>query len=444
LLIGLLVCAGLVYAQEPPYANFMTLTVTERGGMARTNWPVTVGVPIRYGEVTDPASFLYLVREDGDRFEPTPFQLFAIVTPTAGAELQEAFEQATYPTDRPLLRLFEIGFPANVDAYGAATYRLYYGEPTAPAPPVAPQRPLVYTGENPGIDIGIGEVIFHLNPQTGSLLYFTAGEKDYEFKQSERRDVHYNPDVFVPHLSWGHTSDWNFDEPGPYTPSITIAQGPYAYRSFRKGMIPRANETLATFTYTFFAGLPIFYTSSSMEFTLDTLVYAVRNSEYVFSRGLMTKGFYADADGRPQEVPLFNPDAPEIIFGKVAALSPDVPYLGMLDEVSGVGMCVVNLARYTSSYSMADNAANPAAEYYIADPGMHQSTNPDYDFAYLVRPEIYQMTVVPKGSLFAERNAVIIFRAGQGEQRYDDMLRWVHLIRTPPAISVTPVIRTPQ
>jgi len=436
-----------VLAQAPPYPSFITITVTERGGTARTGWPVTVGVPIRCGEVKDPSTFLYLVRSDLGKNEPVPFQLFDIVTPTAGPEIQAAIKAPDFPKDRLIMRLFEIGFPVDLQPNAANTYLLYYGTPTGPVTPVAPPVPLGYTGDNPGISIDAGDVIFHLNPKSGSVLYFTpkfsAEKKDYHFKQAARRDVHYNPDVFVPQLSWGHISDWDMTQPGLYAPTVKIARGPFAYRSFRTGVIPRSNETKATVTYTFYAGLPFFYTSSSMEFTLDTNVFSVRNSEYVFSRGMMTHGFWADENGNPKDTPLLDPANPARVFGKVAVLPSNIPYLGMFNEVDGVGICLVNLAYYVGPHNMADDAANLWSQFYISDPGLHMPNNPVFAFTYLVRPEIYHQTVVPKGAIFAERNAIVIFRVGQGDKRYEDLLRWIKLIRTPPAVNVSPVIMPP-
>jgi hypothetical protein len=400
--------------------------------------------------VNDPASFLYLVRYDEEgKNQPVPFQLFDIVTPQAGAQIQAELKIPGFPADKPITRLFEIGFPVDLAANGVNTYLLYYGVPAAPVTPAAPAAPLQYTGANPGVSIDTGEVIFHLNPKSGSMLYFTpkfsAGKKDYSFAQTEKRDVHYNPDVYTPQMSWGHTSDWDMGMPGPYTPSLRVVQGPYAYRSFRAGLIPRSNETKTTVSYTFFAGAPFFYTSSSMEFTLDTQVYSVRNSEYVFSRGVMTRAVWADAQGNPQETLLYDADNPRRILGKVAVLPSDVPYLGMFNERDGIGLCVVTQAYYAASHSLAGDAANLWSQFYISDPGLWVNT-PDrgnYAFAYLVRPEIYHLTVVPKDTIFAERNAVVVFKVGQGEHRFDDMLRWVKLIRTPPQVSVSPVGASP-
>jgi hypothetical protein len=128
-------------------------------------------------------------------------------------------------------------------------------------------------------------------------------------------------------------------------------------------------------------------------------------------------------------------------MGKVAVLPPDTPYIGLFNELDGVGICMVNLGRYVDSYSPAGDATNMFTQYYLYDSGMwlNSKDHPDWAFVYMCRPEIYYPTVVPKGTVFAERNAILVFDLGQGKRRFDNLLRWVRLLRTPPLVTVSPV-----
>ena len=56
----------------------------------------------------------------------------------------------------------------------------------------------------------------------------------------------------------------------------------------------------------------------------------------------------------------------------------------------------------------------------------------------MTRPEVYYNTVIPKGTVFEERNAVLVFQVSPGKQRYDDLLNWVKRLRTPPAVTIAP------
>jgi len=203
--------------------------------------------------------------------------------------------------------------------------------------------------------------------------------------------------------------------------------------------MPRANETQVDFTYTFFAGMPFFYADSRMEFTLNTLVNAVRNSELVFSRGQMTHGVWADAKGNPREAVVYDPKDPKHVFGRVAEVSPDTQYVGMFNELDGAGICLVNLGRYVESYSPAGDPVNYLSKYYISDLGMWlDSDMPNYAFVYMTRPEVYYNTIISKGTVFEERNAVLVFKVGTGRHRFDDLLAWVKRLRTPPAVTIAP------
>jgi|GEM_PF-928896 len=426
------------------YPNFFVITVKERGGLARQGWPVTAGVPIRCGEVADPYASLYLVRYDpGFKNEPIPFHVFDVVQPEFGPEI-EAQSGKSGGRGKEWPHLFQVGFPADLPANGTGTYLLYYSaQKSVPARAIGPAS-LTYRGENPGVTLDTGDVTFGLNPKTGSLMTFAADfsrkRQLYSFKQDGRQlDIHYNPDVWAPPLSWGHTCDWDLGNPGPYTPSLDISRSSYAYRSFRKGLMPRSNETKVDFTYTFYAGVPFFYADSRMEFTLNTLVNAVRNSELVFSRGQMTHGVWADEKGRPQEARLYDPDNVPRVYHKVAEVSPDTQFVGMFSELDGAGICLVNLGRYAQSYSPAADPLNYKSEYYVSDLGLWlDSDHPSWAFTYMTRPEVYYNTVIPKGTVFEERNAVLVFRVGEGKQRFDDLLHWVKRLRTPPAVTIAP------
>lgn len=425
------------------YSGYSVITVKERSGLARQGWPVTVGVPIRSGEVKDPHGYLYLVRYDsGFKNEPVPFHVFDVVQPEIGPEIQAQLDKSGGQS-REQQRLFQIGFPADLAANGAGTYLLYYGGTQGVLKRAIGATALTYRGENPGITLDSGEVTFGLNPKTGSLVNFAAQfsrrGQQYDFVQAAPLDIHYNPDVWAPPLSWGHTSGWDMGKPGPYAPAIDITQSPYAYRSYRKGLMPRSNETVVDFVYTFFADMPFFYANSRMEFTLNTLVNAVRNSELVFSRGQMTHGVWADEKGNPREARVYDPDNPKHVFGQVAAVPPDTQFVGMFNELDGAGICLVNLGRYVESYSPAADPVNYWSEYYISDLGMWLDSDlPHYAFVYMTRPEIFYQTVVPKGTVFEERNAVLVFKVGKGKQRYDDLLRWVKRLRTSPAVTIAP------
>jgi hypothetical protein len=369
-----------------------------------------------------------------------------VVSPEYSPQIQRFLQEAKQPTDLPkeLTRLFEVCFPVDIAKQGQNCYVLYYGTPTAPVPAPVLAQPLKYSGENPGISIDTGLIQFNIDPRSGSLLTFTPqfpGENtEYRFIQDRKKPIFYSPDVWAPPMYWGHVNAWDIGTPGPDCPQFTCRQGSLAYRSFRVGSMVRSNETKTSVTCTYFAGMPFFYESSFMEFTHDTMVNAVRNNEVVFSRGMMTHAIWPDANGKIQTTPFYDETDKQKIFGKVAALRPDVPWLGMYSEKSGVGVCLVNFAYFAGCAGMPDNTAATWSEYYIADPGLwvRDKDHGNYAFSYVVRPMIYYNTVVPKGSFFNERTAMLVFPLGKGKHQFDEMLRWITLLREPLAVDLKP------
>lgn len=431
----------------PACDRYQVLTVTNPSRFARSRWPVTLGVPIRGTPVDDPASYLYLVRYDARTGNaPVPLQVLDVVSPQYSPQLERFQADAKQPAAPPeeTTRLYEICFPVDIAARGSNCYVLYYGAPAAPVTRATPEAPLAYAGDNPGITIDTGPVQFNVDPLSGSLLTFVprfgASPMLYSFAQDRKKPIFYSPDTWAPPMYWGHVNAWDIGKPGPDCPQFTFRQGPLAYRSFRVGSMVRSNDTKTSVTCTYFAGMPFFYESSFMEFTHDTQVNAVRNNEVVFSRGQMTHAVWPDENGAIRTALLYDEKDKLKIFGKVAALRPDVPWLGMFNEKEGVGVCLVNLAYFTGCAGMAEQPPATWSEYYIADPGLwvRDKDHGDWGFTYMVRPMIYYNTVVPKGSFFNERSALLIFPLGKGRQRFDEMLRWITLLREPLAVDLKP------
>ena len=81
--------------------------------------------------------------------------------------------------------------------------------------------------------------------------------------------------------------------------------------------------------------------------------------------GMATSQFFTDSieelprvfaeileDLASQYLLAYDPANPAHIFGKVAVLPSDIPYLGLLNEEDGVGLCLVNLAYYVGPRNM--------------------------------------------------------------------------------------------
>jgi hypothetical protein len=202
--------------------------------------------------------------------------------------------------------------------------------------------------------------------------------------------------------------------------------------------MPLSNGVQTSVTYTAFAGMPFLLESSSMEFGNDTHVNAVRNNQLVFNRGHHTHGVYIDNAGKVTTMRGYDPAEPKKFFRYLGDVQdPMVPFVGLFHETRRHGIGMINLAHI--AYSPLSVAAIPdRGNYYFLDYG-DWGTEKDFDlnFMYVSRSEIHTPTLMPRGSLFAEHTAILVFGIDADQtKQFDEVQRWIKLLRNPPKVSV--------
>src|SRR5690606_13893440 len=137
-------------------------------------------------------------------------------------------------------------------------------------------------------------------------------------------------DAWVLPENWTHASGWRLAEPEA-APEVKEVSGPLMWRTIRTGEFPRVAGLEASVSYTAFAGSPYLLEASSMRFTRNLIVNAVRNNELVFSRGFQTHGVYIDHEGKCHTLRAFNPEDPDESFAHIAELTlpVDLPFIGL-------------------------------------------------------------------------------------------------------------------
>jgi len=413
-----------------------TITVRETAGMERKNWPITTNLLLAPNEAADPATDLSLWRDAGTPQEArVALQVLAVVKP-------QYVETKEIPAADKQVRLVEICFLADVPANGTATYQLRTVKPeAAPAPAKLPIAGLTYAGEGTGRTVDTGPAIFAFDAVSGQLLSytptFTGFKQPLTFNQYKPRPIHWNPDVWAPPLAWGHTSDWDIKNP-ERSYSFASSSGPIAYRTIRHGMMPLSNGVKTSVTYTAFAGMPFLLESSSMEFTTDTHANAVRNNQLVFNRGHHTHGVWIDEAGQAKIMRGYDPAEPKKFFGYLGDVQdPMIPFVGLFHETRRHGIGMINLSHTTyASQSLAEIPQR--GNYYFLDySDWGVAANYDLNFTYVSRSEIYTPTLMPKGALFAEQTAFLVFHTGaDAAKQFEEVQRWIKLLRHPPRVTV--------
>ncbi|MHC4916223.1 MAG: RIFT barrel domain-containing protein [Planctomycetota bacterium] len=115
------------------------LTLTERAGIPRRAEPVTTGIPLPKGELTDAANVRLLLR---------------------GKEIPLQCRVAGLWLPGRSVKWLLLDFQADLEAGGSADYVLEYGEGVKPG--AGPARPIIVRPEKPCIEIDTGATVFRL------------------------------------------------------------------------------------------------------------------------------------------------------------------------------------------------------------------------------------------------------------------------------------------
>lgn len=417
-------------AGQPKQA--IDFTAVERCGESFSAWPLMVRVVCPDSWNPDQAADWTLVELNADR------------TPRYRLPVQklDVFDALGAPGKLASVRTVDLCFPITLKAGETRAYRLFRKD--APTNlPWTPNRPADLRIESPGpsAQIDTGNTLFGFHPVNGQFGWYlpkNAGVTNrLGFRQGSEAACHHNPDVWCFPRTWGHTSDWQCQATNGAAPTQIVQQGPLVYRFIRTGWMPHCDGIRTRVSYTVFAGLPLLLESSSMEFTQSLVVYAVRNNELVFNRGIHTHAAYPDASGRPVSVRAFDPKNPTNFLGRlpIPDLDPDIPWVALYNETNQSGVAMLNLERWSFT-GAPSRPLNMPAYYYFNDYGSHGTGDRfDWNFLYFCRAEIFTITALPAGSQFGENSAIFILQDGTVRPDHlRDIESWRKRLEYPPLI----------
>lgn len=427
--------ASLRRTPPPPPPGSIQFSARERCGESFVAWPLIVRVirPDSWGASPSDQWSLVELNADGLPAYRIPFQIL------------DRFDDQGNRSESATPHSLDLCFPITLNADETRTYQLLQAATAAPVP-WTPHRPadLRITGRGPGAQIDTGNAVFGFHPANGQFGWYipkNAGVTNrLGFVQGNECACHHNPDVWCVQRSWGHTSDWRCQATNDLAPEQIIQEGPLAYRFIRSGAMPYCDGVRAQVSYTVLAGLPILLESSSMEFTKSLTVYAVRNNELVFNRGIHTHAAYPDRTGKPMSLRAYDPQQPSNFLGRLSIpdLDPDIPWVALYHDTRQYGIAMLNLERWTQT-GAPTRPANMPAYYYFNDYGDHGTgARYDWNFLYLCRAEVFTLTALPAGAQFSENSAVLILQEGTVRpDRLRDIESWRKKLEFPPLIKFT-------
>lgn len=439
--LSAMTCLGFCSLAEPAsvdvndwpkqFAFHYDYVLTDSAGLARRQEPVEITLSAPGGSPSDWERNIRVIRiESGSRGVVVPHQVLDEVS--AGPTL---VEQGEPPAPAQSVNVV---FFADCPAKGSVTYRLFWGMPKDAVtktnlPEATDPQPLRVNGEAPGLTIENEHYHIELSPKSGAI--FTArlaGRPESENLFYRSTPIHFGVDVWSPPQGWDHDYDWKSP------PNQSLESGPLAVRYRRWGPLEHYRDVTVSITYTFFAHVPYVYVSSTMQFTADRSVRAVRMGEIVVTHSHKAGVNDKDADGKSPDLLSHYawPDAngqlrtieidahrsedgsanlPGVVPGALGILERDVPWVAGYNTTKRYGIATLRKSQFAGN-TLGGAVPQSAPCTYVSNYG--------WGFTYWSRPMVYplgskatpedQNTALAAGAFFGTEEVLLFFVPDDG------------------------------
>lgn len=381
---------------------YASVVLTENAGWPRESEPVHFTLGTYADRLTDPAKEIRVVEVDpwtGMQTE-IPSQVSAV------SSWSERKDERGQPTTS-----FDVTFLANVLADSSKVYLIFYGNPRAKAPQYTSD--LLVSGEGYGLTVENSFYKMHFQDMSGSIdeVYVKQGiNKTLEHRLETNGAVQWNPDCYGPPRPWIHVSDW--DPPDGYS----RVDGPVFLMTNRWGQIPHYPEINVSITYIFYANNPYLTMITTMDVVKDVHLKALRNGEFVFNHEIVKEAAWRSPDGSIGSMVIKDgPRHPKHAV-HIEADSPWIVFYGR-EHQCGFGGITLQVANVNRKGGIL--RAEPPYTYVAWGPWVYWSRVFIYPFGSN-NPQ--RMILVPEGSTYHDKMAIIPFRLGDSEETLFDPL----------------------
>lgn len=410
------------------FAFHYEYVLSETHGVARTREPVeiTLSVPLGIGGVS-PNDIRVVRMESESHGALVPFQLLGEVT----AEHIPAEKGETPVSARSVNVVFFVDCPAK----GTVKHNLFWGrsmdDEVHPELAVAEgvTDGLRVAGEAPGLTIENEFYRVQLDPKSGAIFRARlAGRPESEDLFYRSIPIHFGVDVWSPPKNWDHDYDWQSP------PNQKLDRGPLVTRYHRWGPLRHYRDVIVSITYTFYAYTPFIHVSSTMHFTENRSVRAVRMGEIVVAHShtalpnekdadgkspdLLTHYAWPDLKGFTQTVEIdANRDSggaanlPGVVPGALGILDRDVPWVAGYHAEKNFGIATLRKSQFAGN-TLGGAAPQSAPCTYVSNYG--------WGFTYWSRPMVYppgargtpedQNTGLAAGTFFGVDESLLFFK----------------------------------
>ena len=311
-----------------------------------------------------------------------------------------------------------VAFLADVPAKTSRVFLVYYNNPKALVKLY--QTDLRVQGEAPGLQIDNSSMTVSLHPNSGHLDQMVLKSKP-EFPLFHRLEtngaMHWNPDIYVPPRAWTHTADWKAPK------NIKSVAGPVIARNEVWDALREVPEVDASVRYEFYPGVPYFISSTSMRINETVNALALRNSEMVLKREMITHAAWYDI--LTDSVIVYDvANMPDLTDLKMEA---DVPWIIFFNKEKGIGFAGIQLSYANSGIESPVRVLNPFF-YITAGPWIYWARGLSHTF---LSSNNQQVIPVLKGNTFSEKWAYLIYDFDKNTEPYAPVVSWQKRLTNP-------------
>lgn len=311
-----------------------------------------------------------------------------------------------------------VAFLADVPAKTSQVFLVYYNNPNAMVKMY--ESDLRVQGEAPGLQIDNSAFTAALHPNSGHLDQITLKSKpDFPFfhRLETNGAMHWNPDIYVPPRAWTHTADWKAPK------SVKTVAGPVIAKSEVWDAMRLVPEVDASVRYEFYPGVPYFISSTAMRINETVNALALRNSEMVFKREMITDAAWYNT--LTDSVINYNvTNMPDLTDLKMEA---DVPWITFYNKEKGIGFAGIQLGYSNTGIESPIRLLNPYF-YITAGPWIYWARGLSHSF---LSSNMQQVIPVLKGNVFSEKWAYLVYELGKDGDTFKPVMEWQKRLTNP-------------
>ncbi|HUX96524.1 MAG TPA: hypothetical protein VMV47_12400 [Bacteroidales bacterium] len=404
------------------WKSYKSVILSETAGISRTSEPVEVLLAFYPDEAQTIARDIRVVEIDPvtHSFTEVPSQVYDQMEYLTEDDLgpdKDGKSTRQVPLWLPTVTA-RVAFLADVPSKSSRVFLVYYNNPDAMVKSY--MTDLRVQGEAPGLQIDNSKIEVALHPTSGHLDQINL-KTNPEFPLYHRLEtngaIHWNPGIYTPPRAWTHTSDWKTPK------SIKTMSGPVIAKSEVYDNMRGVEEVEASVRYEFYSGVPYFISTTSMRIKETVNALALRNAEIVFKRELMTHAAWYDIV-RDSVIIYDVSHMPDLTDLKMEA---DIPWIIFFNKEKGVGFAGIQLDYANVGMENQTRLLNPFF-YITGGPWIYWARGLSHPF---LSSNMQQVVPVPKGNVFYEKWAYLIFETDKTNTPYEPVIEWHKRLTNP-------------